>query len=246
MADHGDLAPNPVAELSNVSKVYGSGDLEVRALDGLNLTVKRGDYLAVMGASGSGKSTAMNILGCLDRPSSGSYRLNGTAVEQLDDDSLADVRNQSLGFVFQQFHLLPQATAIDNVMLPMIYAGVPVDERRERARDALIRVGLRERLNNRPNQLSGGQQQRVAIARAIINRPALLLADEPTGALDSTTTAEVLDLFDDLHRQGITLVLVTHEDEVAERAKEVARFQDGRVVELNRSGLSRTNTIQLR
>lgn len=229
-----------VAQLSNVSKVYGRDDLEVRALDGLNLTVERGDFLAVMGASGSGKSTAMNILGCLDRPSSGSYRLNGTAVEQLNDDSLADVRNQSLGFVFQQFHLLPQATAMENVMLPMIYAGVPVDERRERAREALIRVGLAKRLNNRPNQLSGGQQQRVAIARAIINKPALLLADEPTGALDSTTTAEVLDLFDDLHSQGITLVLVTHEDEVAERARDVAHFQDGRVVNLNRSGLNRT------
>ena len=183
-----------------------------------------------MGASGSGKSTAMNILGCLDRPSSGSYRLNGQSVEQLDDDALADVRNRSLGFVFQQFHLLPQATAMDNVMLPMIYAGVPAEERRERARKALERVGLAQRLENRPNQLSGGQQQRVAIARAIINRPALLLADEPTGALDSQTTAEVLDLFDDLHRQGITLVMVTHEDDVAARARQVARFQDGRLL----------------
>ena len=229
----------PVAELIDVSKVYGSGDLTVRALDQLNLTVHRGDYLAVMGASGSGKSTAMNILGCLDRPTSGSYRLNGQSVEQLDDDALADVRNRSLGFVFQQFHLLPQATAMDNVMLPMIYAGVPADERHERARDALERVGLAQRLDNRPNQLSGGQQQRVAIARAIINRPALLLADEPTGALDSQTTAEVLDLFDDLHRQGITLVMVTHEDDVAARARQVARFQDGRVLSstpaLNRS-----------
>ena len=220
----------PVAELIAVSKVYGSGDLTVRALDRLDLTVQRGDYLAVMGASGSGKSTAMNILGCLDRPTSGSYRLNGQSVEQLDDDALADVRNRSLGFVFQQFHLLPQATAMDNVMLPMIYAGVPAEERRERARKALERVGLAQRLENRPNQLSGGQQQRVAIARAIINRPALLLADEPTGALDSQTTAEVLDLFDDLHRQGITLVMVTHEDDVAARARQVARFQDGRLL----------------
>ena len=220
----------PVAELISVSKVYGSGDLTVRALDRLDLTVQRGDYLAVMGASGSGKSTAMNILGCLDRPTSGSYRLNGQSVEQLDDDALADVRNRSLGFVFQQFHLLPQATAMDNVMLPMIYAGVPAEERRERAREALERVGLSQRLENRPNQLSGGQQQRVAIARAIINRPALLLADEPTGALDSQTTAEVLDLFDDLHRQGITLVMVTHEDDVAARARQVARFQDGRLL----------------
>jgi putative ABC transport system ATP-binding protein len=221
---------SPVAELIDVSKVYGSDDLTVRALDQLDLTVHRGDYLAVMGASGSGKSTAMNILGCLDRPTSGSYRLNGQAVEQLDDDALADVRNRSLGFVFQQFHLLPQATAMDNVMLPMIYAGVPKEERRERAKEALERVGLAQRLQNRPNQLSGGQQQRVAIARAIINRPALLLADEPTGALDSQTTAEVLDLFDELHRQGITLVMVTHEDDVAARAQQVARFQDGRVL----------------
>ena len=221
---------SPVAELIDVSKVYGSGDLTVRALDQLDLTVDSGDYLAVMGASGSGKSTAMNILGCLDRPTSGSYRLNGQAVEQLDDDALADVRNRSLGFVFQQFHLLPQATAMDNVMLPMIYAGVPAEQRRERAKEALERVGLAQRLHNRPNQLSGGQQQRVAIARAIINRPALLLADEPTGALDSQTTGEVLDLFDDLHRQGITLVMVTHEDDVAARAQKVARFQDGRVL----------------
>ena len=229
----------PVAELISVSKVYGSGDLTVRALDRLDLTVQSGDYLAVMGASGSGKSTAMNILGCLDRPTSGSYCLNGQSVEQLDDDALAAVRNRSLGFVFQQFHLLPQATAMDNVMLPMIYAGVPAEERRERAREALKRVGLSQRLENRPNQLSGGQQQRVAIARAIINRPALLLADEPTGALDSHTTAEVLDLFDDLHRQGITLVMVTHEDDVAARARQVARFQDGRLLSstpaLNRS-----------
>ena len=217
----------PVAELIGVSKVYGEGDLSVKALDHLNLTVQNGDYMAVMGTSGSGKSTAMNILGCLDRPSSGSYRLNGTAVEKLDDDALADVRNRSLGFVFQQFHLLPHATAMDNVMLPMVYAGVPVEERQERAAAALERVGLAQRLENRPNQLSGGQQQRVAIARAIINRPSLLLADEPTGALDSNTTAEVLELFDELHHQGITLVMVTHEDDVAARAKNIVRFQDG-------------------
>ena len=210
--------------------MYGTGDLEVKALDQLNLTVHHGDYMAVMGASGSGKSTAMNILGCLDRPTSGSYRLNGTAVEQLDDDALADVRNQSLGFVFQQFHLLPHASAMENVMLPMVYAGVPLEERQERAAIALERVGLGQRLENRPNQLSGGQQQRVAIARAIINRPSLLLADEPTGALDSSTTAEVLELFDELHRQGITLVMVTHEDDVAARARRIARFQDGRIV----------------
>ena len=219
-----------VAELRGISKIYGSGDLEVKALDQLNLNVLDGDYLAVMGASGSGKSTAMNILGCLDRPTSGTYRLNGMAVEQLDDDALADVRNRSLGFVFQQFHLLGHASAMENVMLPMIYAGVPKDERIERAQAALTRVGLAQRLDNKPNQLSGGQQQRVAIARAIINRPSLLLADEPTGALDSSTTAEVLELFDELHQQGITLVLVTHEDDVAARAQRIARFQDGRVL----------------
>ena len=176
-----EAAQPPVAELRGISKIYGSGDLEVKALDQLNLTVREGDYLAVMGASGSGKSTAMNILGCLDRPTSGTYRLNGMAVEQLDDDALADVRNRSLGFVFQQFHLLGHASAMENVMLPMIYAGVPREERIERAQAALSRVGLAQRLENKPNQLSGGQQQRVAIARAIINRPSLLLADEPTG-----------------------------------------------------------------
>ena len=219
----------PVAELHGVNKVYGSGAGLVRALDDLDLTVRKGDYLAVMGASGSGKSTAMNILGCLDRPTSGRYRLNGKAVEDLDDDALADLRNQQLGFVFQQFHLLPHATALENVMLPMIYAGLSLQQRRDKASEALERVGLAERMQNRPNQLSGGQQQRVAIARAIINQPALLLADEPTGALDSHTTEDVLNLFDALHAQGITLVLVTHEDDVSARAERVAHFRDGRV-----------------
>ena len=220
-----------VAELINVSKVYGSGDSEVRALDGLNLQVQRGDYLAVMGTSGSGKSTAMNIIGCLDRPTSGSYRLNGQPVERRSDDALADIRNQELGFVFQQFHLLAELTALENVMLPMVYAGVPEEERRVRATAALERVGLAQRLNNRPNQLSGGQQQRVAVARAIINQPAMLLADEPTGALDSRTTSEVLAIFDDLHAQGITILLVTHEHEVGARAQRVVHFRDGRVSE---------------
>ena len=218
-----------VAELHDVCKVYGSGDAQVQALDHLSLTVQRGDYLAVMGASGSGKSTAMNILGCLDRPSSGSYQLNGIEVESLNDDALADLRNRELGFVFQQFHLLAHLSALDNVILPMIYAGVPGDERQQRATEALTRVGLAQRLSNKPNQLSGGQQQRVAIARAIINNPALLLADEPTGALDSRTTAEVLDIFDDLHRSGMTVVMVTHEDDVAARAGHVVHFRDGRI-----------------
>ena len=229
LADGAAAQRCPVAELRGVDKIYGSGAGLVRALDQLDLIVCKGDYLAVMGASGSGKSTAMNILGCLDRPSSGSYHLNGSAVEELDDDALADLRNQQLGFVFQQFHLLPHATALENVMLPMIYAGLSPQQRRDKAREALDRVGLGERMQNKPNQLSGGQQQRVAIARAIINQPALLLADEPTGALDSRTTDDVLNLFDALHDQGITLVLVTHEDDVAARAERVVHFRDGRV-----------------
>ena len=221
-----------VAVLEKVSKTYGKDDLIVKALDNVNLEIYKGDYLAVMGASGSGKSTAMNIIGCLDRPSQGVYKLNGTPVENLSDDELAELRNQKLGFVFQQFHLLSDATALENVLLPMIYAGINPMEREKRAKNALDKVGLSERFNNRPNQLSGGQQQRVAIARAIINNPALLLADEPTGALDSKTTEDVLDLFDTLHESGITIVLVTHENEVASRAKKIARFKDGKIVEL--------------
>ena len=223
----------PVAKLIGVSKHYGHGSLIVKALDNLNLEVIKGDYLAVMGASGSGKSTAMNILGCLDRPSLGSYELNGIAVETLNDDELADLRNKELGFVFQQFHLLQDATALENVMLPMIYACVPTLERENIAEIALKRVGLMERMQNHPNQLSGGQQQRVAIARAIINKPSLLLADEPTGALDSSTTEDVLTLFDELHDQGITLVLVTHENEVAKRAQKIARFKDGKIIDIS-------------
>jgi len=218
-----------VAQLIHVNKIYGSGDTTVHALNDLCLTVNNGDYLAVMGASGSGKSTAMNILGCLDMPTSGSYHLNGIPVETLSDDELADLRNQKLGFVFQQFHLLPQLTAMENVMLPMIYAGVPAEQRRQRAKLALEKVGLAHRLYNRPNQLSGGQQQRVAVARSIINGPSLLLADEPTGALDSSTTEEVLAIFDDLNAQGMTILLVTHEQEVGARAQRIIHFRDGRI-----------------
>ena len=221
-----------VASLENISKKYGKNDLTVKALDAINLEIYKGDYLAVMGASGSGKSTAMNIIGCLDRPSEGVYKLNNIPVEKLSDDELAEIRNQKLGFVFQQFHLLSDATALENVILPMIYAGIEPEQRLKRGKNALKKVGLSERMNNRPNQLSGGQQQRVAIARAIINNPAILLADEPTGALDSKTTEDVLDLFDKLHESGITIVLVTHEDEVANRAKKIAKFKDGRIVEL--------------
>ncbi|WP_288262086.1 ABC transporter ATP-binding protein [uncultured Prochlorococcus sp.] len=221
-----------VASLERISKTYGKDDLTVKALDSINLEIYKGDYLAVMGASGSGKSTAMNIIGCLDRPSEGIYKLNGIPIENLSDDELAEIRNQKLGFVFQQFHLLSDATALENVILPMIYAGIEPEQRLVRGKNALEKVGLSERMNNRPNQLSGGQQQRVAIARAIINNPAILLADEPTGALDSKTTEDVLDLFDKLHESGITIVLVTHEDEVANRAKKIAKFKDGRIVEL--------------
>ena len=224
-----------MACLTNVNKFYGEGSVKVKALDDLNLEVFQGDYLAVMGASGSGKSTAMNILGCLDRPTNGTYKLNGTAVEKLDDDMLADIRNKELGFVFQQFHLLQEVSALENVMLPMIYACVPFSERKKRAEEALNRVGLGNRMINLPNQLSGGQQQRVAIARAIINQPSLLLADEPTGALDSKTTEDVLNLFDQLHNQGITIVLVTHEDNVAQRAKKIAMFRDGKVIEISQN-----------
>jgi len=225
------MAAEAVAELRHINKIYGSGETEVRAVNDLSLSVNAGDYLAVMGASGSGKSTAMNILGCLDRPTSGSYLLQGQPVEGLGDDDLAVLRNRCLGFVFQQFHLLGHLSALENVELPMIYANVPAPERRERATEALQRVGLGQRLQNRPNQLSGGQQQRVAIARAIINRPALLLADEPTGALDSETTRDVLEIFDQLNGDGMTVVLVTHEHDVAERAARVLLFRDGRIAE---------------
>jgi len=224
--------PEIVASLEKIYKTYGKEDLKVKALDNVNLEIYKGDYLAVMGASGSGKSTAMNIIGCLDRPTQGVYKLNNTPIENLSDDELAEMRNQKLGFVFQQFHLLADATALENVMLPMIYAGIDLEQREKRAKNALKKVGLSERMHNRPNQLSGGQQQRVAIARAIINNPSLLLADEPTGALDSKTTEDVLDLFDKLHASGITIVLVTHEDEVANRAKKIAKFKDGKLVEL--------------
>jgi len=217
----------PVIRLEHICKTYGTGDTEVRALSDVNLIVNTGEYCAIMGPSGSGKSTAMNVIGCLDRPSSGSYYLDGVDVAGLSDNELAHVRNRKLGFVFQQFHLLPQLSALENVMLPMVYAGVSTSERRERAVEALTRVGLANRLNNRPNQLSGGQQQRVAIARAIVNHPVMLLADEPTGALDSQTTQEVLNIFSELNASGITVVMVTHEPEVARQTHRIIWFRDG-------------------
>jgi putative ABC transport system ATP-binding protein len=221
----------PLIRLEHIYKLYGSGDTEVKALSDVNLTIEKGEYCAIMGSSGSGKSTAMNIIGCLDKPTAGHYELAGVDVSQLDDQALAHIRNLKIGFVFQQFHLLPQLTALENVMLPMVYAGVPTQERRQKAMQALEHMGLANRMNNKPNQLSGGQQQRVAIARAIVNRPVLLLADEPTGALDSRTSQEVMDIFSALNEGGITVVMVTHEPDMARRSRRIIWFLDGQVLQ---------------
>lgn len=219
-----------IVRLEDIYKIYGTGETEVRALDGVNLTIEQGEFCSIMGASGSGKSTMMNIIGCLDKPTAGSYYLDNVDVSRLDDTALAHVRNRKLGFVFQQFHLLPQLTALENVMLPLVYANVKERDRRDLAVEALTRVGLAHRLNNRPNQLSGGQQQRVAIARAIVSRPVLLLADEPTGALDSKTTVEILTIFAELNASGMTVVMVTHEPDVARSTRRIIWFKDGKVM----------------
>jgi putative ABC transport system ATP-binding protein len=216
-------------ELQDVYKIYDMGAEKVHALNGIDLHLDRGEYVAIMGASGSGKSTLMNLLGCLDTPSSGSYRLNGVAVEELDDTQLAAIRNKEIGFVFQTFNLLPRTDALHNVELPLIYAGIPRRERRARARRALERVGLGDRTYHNPNELSGGQRQRVAIARALVNEPSLLLADEPTGNLDSTTSDEIMELFDELHAGGNTVVVVTHEPDIAEHAWRRINLRDGKV-----------------
>jgi putative ABC transport system ATP-binding protein len=219
-----------IIRLEDIYKTYGIGDTLVNALDGVNLTIEEGEYCAIMGPSGSGKSTAMNVIGCLDQPTSGQYYLDRLDVSTVDDANLAKIRNRKLGFVFQQFHLLPQLTALENVMLPMIYGGLASSERKERAIVALERVGLSNRMENRPNQLSGGQQQRVAIARAIVGEPRVLLADEPTGALDSRTTQEVMNIFTQLNEMGITIVMVTHEPDVAKQTRRIVWCKDGRVV----------------
>jgi putative ABC transport system ATP-binding protein len=219
----------PLIKLERISKVYHIGDIVVPALWNVSLTIAQGELVAVMGASGSGKSTLMNLVGCLDRPTKGNYVLDGHLVSNLDRDALAEIRNRFLGFVFQSFNLLARATALENVQLPMLYAGLPASERLRRAKEALTRVGLANRLDHRPNQLSGGQQQRVAIARAIVMNPRLVLADEPTGNLDSKTSAEIMILIQELSRAGITVVLVTHESNIAEYASRVVVLKDGRL-----------------
>ena len=217
--------------LEHITKTYHLESIDVPVLKGINLSIEEGEYVAIMGASGSGKSTLMNIIGCLDRPSSGQYFLAGQDLTTLDDDELADIRNQYIGFVFQQFNLLPKLTSLSNVMLPMIYADVDKSQRIEQATEALVQVGLSDRIQNRPNQLSGGQQQRVAIARALVNHPALVLADEPTGALDSTTSEEIMNLLTELNQQGTTIAIVTHDANVAARTKRIIRMVDGIIVE---------------
>ncbi|HEY6802768.1 MAG TPA: ABC transporter ATP-binding protein [Pyrinomonadaceae bacterium] len=220
----------PVIQLEHIHKTYTMGDVEVHALRGISLTINEGEFVAIMGTSGSGKSTTMNILGCLDRPTRGSYILDGQDVSQMTKDERADIRSQKLGFVFQGFNLLSRTSAIENVELPMLYAGIETSERQKRATEALAAVGLAGREQNHPNQLSGGQQQRVAIARALVNRPAMILADEPTGNLDSRTSIEVMEIFQRLNReQGITLILVTHESDIAEYAQRVVVFKDGKI-----------------
>ena len=217
-------------ELKNIYKIYQMGDEAVHALDGINLTVDQGEFVAIVGSSGSGKSTAMNIIGCLDVPTSGSYHLGGIDVSTMEDDQQAEIRNKMLGFIFQQYNLIPKLTVQENVELPLLYAGVSAEERHERAIQSLQRVGLADKRKNLPSQLSGGQQQRVSIARALAGKPSVILADEPTGALDSRTGREVLHFLQKLNQEGDTVVLITHDNSIAVRAKRIVRLQDGRII----------------
>ncbi|HPF97267.1 MAG: ABC transporter ATP-binding protein [Flavobacteriaceae bacterium] len=218
-----------VIKIRNIVRDFKLGSETVHVLKGIDLDIERGDYIAIMGPSGSGKSTLMNILGCLDTPTSGTYVLNGNDVSQMHDDQLAEIRNKEIGFVFQTFNLLPRTTALDNVALPMVYAGASKSERTERAKEVLTDVGLADRMDHRPNQLSGGQRQRVAVGRALVNRPSIILADEPTGNLDSKTSVEIMALFDEIHAHGNTVIVVTHEEEIAAHAHRVIRLRDGMV-----------------
>jgi putative ABC transport system ATP-binding protein len=225
----GGTAAKHLIEMHGLTRVYQLGPQEIYALRGVDLVIDYGEYVAIMGPSGSGKSTLMNIIGCLDSPSSGQYLLDGMPVERMDDDQLAAVRNGKIGFVFQTFNLLPRTTALQNVELPLIYAKMGRAERRDMAEEALTAVGLKDRMDHQPNELSGGQRQRVAIARALVNKPSLLLADEPTGNLDSQTGREILDLFRDLHSRGNSIIMVTHEEDVAREAKRVIHIRDGKI-----------------
>ena len=225
-----ETVPAHLIEMRDLTRVYDLGPQQIRALNGVDLKIDQGEYVAIMGPSGSGKSTLMNMIGCLDTPSSGTYLLDGVPVETLNDDELAAIRNRKIGFVFQTFNLLARTSALHNVELPLVYAKVHRLERRQQAEEALIAVGLGDRMNHQPNELSGGQRQRVAIARALVNRPSLLLADEPTGNLDTQTGREILDLFHELHARGNSIILVTHEDDVAREAARVIRLRDGKIV----------------